>query len=103
MSKRSVDWEDGLAKDLRKPGFAQEFIAALIEEGMSLHEALGTTIRAYGVKEFAQKVGLPSSNVSRAIQPAYNPSKKVLQQLLAPFQLRLAVIPDTRDDEDRAA
>lgn len=92
MSRRSREWNEGLAHDLRHPEFARGFIAALIEEGMTLHEALGMTIRAYGIKEFAEVTGLPSSNVSRAINPNYNPSQKVLQKLLRPFQLRLSVV-----------
>ena len=91
MSRRSRDWSEGLAEDLREQEFAREFVRSLIEDGASLREALAVTIRAYGIKEFAEQVGLPAANISRAIREDYNPSERVLEQLLRPFGLRLAV------------
>lgn len=101
MSRRSRAWDEGLAEDLRSLDFAREFIASLIEEGASLSEALGTTIRAYGIKEFAEQVGMPAANVSRAIRKDWNPSQRVLEQLLQPFGLRLAVTL-SRDGQEAA-
>ena len=43
----------GLAKDLRDPAFAREFLLAAIDEGVDLQLALGKVIRAMGVKELA--------------------------------------------------
>lgn len=93
MSKRSRDWNEGLAKDLRNPEFAQAYLVALLDEGFGLQEALGKAIRAYGVREFATKAKLPSSNVVRSIDPRHNPTQKTLEQLLKPFKLSLAVAP----------
>ncbi len=93
MSKRSRDWNEGLAKDLRNPVFAQAYLIGLLEEGFSLQQALGKAIRSYGVQEFATKAKLPSSNVIRSIDPRHNPTQKTLEQLLRPFKLNLAVAP----------
>ncbi len=32
MAKRSRDWNEGLAHDLRKPDFAREFVLGLLDE-----------------------------------------------------------------------
>ena len=88
---RCVNWDEGLQKDLRNSEFAREFILAAIEEGLSIQEALSQTIRAYGVKEFAKKIGMPSSNIVRAINPDHNPTQDTLNKLLKPFKLQLSV------------
>jgi putative addiction module killer protein len=56
MPRRSVDWNKGLAKDLKDPEFARGFIlAALEEEGLSPQLVLRKVILAYGLKELAKK------------------------------------------------
>lgn len=93
MARRSAEWNAGLAKELRDKGFAQEFIQGCLEEGLSLQEALAKVVRAYGVREFAMKAKLPSSNVLRSISPGYNPTSETLNALLKPFDLCLSVAP----------
>ena len=94
MARRSVDWNEGLARDLKNKKFAREFILASIDEGVDLQVALGKVIRAYGVKEFAAKVKVPASNVLRAINPEHNPTQDTLNKLLKPFALKLSVVED---------
>jgi DNA-binding phage protein len=96
MARRSKDWNEGLAKDLRNREFAQAFFVALLDEGFTLQEALAKTIRTYGVQEFAKKAKMPASNVSRAIRPSHNPSQRVLGDLLEPLGLRLTAGPKLR-------
>lgn len=91
MAKRSRDWNEGLARDLRKQDFAREFVLGLVAEGFTLQEALGKVIRGYGVKEFARKARMRSPNVLRSIDPRHNPTQKTLEQLLRPLGLRLTV------------
>ncbi len=91
MAKRSKDWSEGLARDLRDPGFARAFLVASLDEGISLQEALGKVIRTMGVKEFASRVDVASSNVLRAIHPRHNPTQETLNRLLRPFGLRLSL------------
>ena len=89
MAKRSADWNEGLAADLRDKEFAREFIVALLGEGFSLQQALAKTIRAYGVKEFAKQVHMPSSNLVRSLAARANPTQRTLEALLKPFGLHL--------------
>ena len=53
MARRSRDWNEGLAQDLRDQEFAREFLMAAMDEGVPIQIALGKVIRAMGVKEFA--------------------------------------------------
>jgi DNA-binding phage protein len=103
MARRSKDWNEGLAKDLRDPAFARQFLLAAIDEGVPLQLALGKAIRAMGVKEFAAKVRMPSSNVLRAIHPRHNPTQDTLNRLLKPFRLRLSLAPLDARKGPRAA
>jgi probable addiction module antidote protein len=91
VAKRSKDWNEGLAEDLQDPEFAREFLTAAVEEGVSLQAALGKVIRAMGVKEFALRVGMPSPNLLRAIDPKHNPTQETLERLLKPFGLRIGL------------
>jgi DNA-binding phage protein len=91
VARRSKDWNEGLAEDLRSADFAREFLAAAVEDGIPLKTALAKVIRARGVKEFAAQVGMPSPNVLRAINPKHNPTQETLERLLRPFGLRIGL------------
>ena len=95
MVRRHRNWEESLAADLQDFEFAGLFLMALVEDGDSIQKALGTTIRSMGVKEFAKKIGMPSSNVLRAINLSHNPTLHTLERMLRPLgvQLALARIP----------
>ena len=103
MSKRSKDWNIGLAQDLRKPEFAREFLLVAIEDGVSVQVALGKVIRAIGVKEFAEKIAVASPNILRAINPRHNPTQDTLNRLLKPFKLKLSLTPIEQPKRRRAA
>lgn len=91
MTRRTRDWDEGLAEDLTDPRFAREFLLAAVEEDISLQEALAKVIKCYGIKEFAQKIGIPSSNLSRALDKRHNPTQETLNKLLRPFGLMIGV------------
>ena len=93
MARRTKDWNEGLAQDLKNPEFAREFLLAAVEEGVSLQTALGKVIRAMGIKEFAGKIGMESPNVLRAINPRHNPTQATINRLLDPFGLKLSLAP----------
>ena len=103
MARRSKDWNEGLARDLRDPAFAREFLLAAIEDGGSLQQALGKAIRASGVKEFAARIRMASPNLLRAIHPRHNPTQATLNRLLRPFGLRLSLAPLKRTKGKHAA
>ena len=92
MTRRSADWNDGLAKDLRNRKFAQQFIRAAIDEGLSIQSVLGRVIRAYGVAEFAARVRLPAPNILRAVNPKHNDTIDTIGRLLKPFGMEISVV-----------
>lgn len=91
MARRSRDWNEGLARDLRNREFAREFLLAAMDEGIPIQTALGKVIRAMGVKEFASKVRMASPNVLRAINTRHNPTQETMNRLLKPFRLKLSL------------
>jgi len=91
MERRSRDWHEGLAQDLRDPEFARDFLLAAMGEGVPIQTALGKVIRATGVKEFAEQARMASPNVLRAIHPRHNPTQATLNRLLKPLRLRLSL------------
>ena len=91
MARRTKDWNVGLARQLRDPAFARAFLMASLDEGIPLQEALGKVIRAMGVKEFAARTRIASSNLLRALSPRHNPSHATIDRLLKPFGLRLGL------------
>ena len=103
MARRSRDWNEGLAQDLQNPAFAREFLMNAVEEGVPLQQALGKVIRAMGVKEFADKIGMASPNVLRAINPRHNPTQETLNRLLGPFKLKLSLAPLRKVEGKHAA
>ena len=93
MNPKTADWNEGLAKDLRNPDFASEFILAAFEEGAHLQEILAKVIHAYGVNAFARKIHMAPPNLLRAITPKANPTQETLARILKPFDLQLSVAP----------
>ncbi len=91
MARRSRDWNEDLARDLRNREFAREFLLAAMDEGIPIQTALGKVIRAMGVKEFASKVRMASPNVLRAINTRHNPTQETMNRLLKPFRLKLSL------------
>jgi DNA-binding phage protein len=103
MAKRARDWNEGLAEDLQDPEFARQFLEAAVEDGVPLKVALAKVIRATGVKEFSDAVGMPSPNVLRAINPKHNPTQETLERLLRPFGLRIGLAKIKPRRKGRAA
>ncbi len=93
MARRSKEWEEGLARDLKNPDFAKEFIYAALNEGISLQQVLAKVIKCLGIKEFSKKAKMASPNIIRIINPRHNPTQSSLNRLLKPLGLRLTVAP----------
>jgi DNA-binding phage protein len=93
MARRTVDWNEGLAQDLRDTKFAQQFILSALDDGLTIQEVLGKVIRSFGVKEFSKKIKIPSSNIIRAIDPKHNPTYETLNKMLKPFGLKVGITP----------
>jgi len=89
MARQTGDWNVG--EDLKDIVFAQGFLIAAMEEDMPLKYVLGKVIRAIGVKEFSEKIGMPPAILLRVINPKHNPTQEILNCLLKPFGLKLSL------------
>ncbi len=103
MTRRSKDWNEGLSADLKDPEFAREFILAAMEDGMPLKTVLARTIRAYGVKEFANAIKMAEPNLVRLLSARSNPTQETLNRLLKAFGLKLAVAPIRKVNSGKAS
>lgn len=80
-----------MLEDLNDPEFTSTFVTHMVETGATLQEAMGDVVRGIGVKEFAASVGMPSSNVARALRQGSNPKLATLERMLKPLGLRIGV------------
>ena len=91
VARRSKEYDEKKAAHLADPSLVRAQLIGAVSSGAPLKEALGELIRTMGVKEFAEKVGMPSPNVLRAIDPRHNPTQDTLERLLKPFGLRVGL------------
>ena len=75
-------------------GFAQGYILDLMEgeDGFSLEEALRTTIRQMGVKEFCERTQMRKQNVNDFLTEQRNLKGETLDTFLKPFGLRTRIV-----------
>src|ERR1035437_1004599 len=92
--KRSESFDAYLSKQLENIKFAQGYILDLMEgaDGLSLEEALRTTIRQMGVKEFCERVKMRKQNVNDFLSEQRKLKRETLDEFLKPFGLRTKVI-----------
>lgn len=103
MARKSKEWEEGLAKDLKDPTFVIDFIRAALDEGIPLQQVLAKVIKCLGIKEFSKKAKMASPNIIRILNLRYNPTQSSLNRLLKPLGLRLTVGPISNTIKKKAA
>lgn len=91
MSGRSESYDEFIAEKMRDPDYAREQIKASIELRGSIADGLRVAIRALGIKEFAEKSGIPIQNVSEFAQNNKSWGYKRLEKGLAVFGLEFTV------------
>ena len=65
MANRNKSYDEVLARKFRKPAYAQGYLINIIKrEKLPVEEALRETIKAMGLKSFADKSGLSIQSVS---------------------------------------
>lgn len=92
--KRSSSFDAYLSKQLEDIAFAQGYILDLIEgeDGLSLEEALRTTIRQMGVKEFCERTQMRKQNVNDFLNETRKLKRETLDAFLRPFGLRTRIV-----------
>ena len=91
MARRSRDWEEGLARDLKKTVKARkEFFLALLDEGYDWKDALNKIVKLVGVKEYCDIVGdIKPSNLLNQLKPESNLTLETLERLTSPLGIEL--------------
>jgi len=92
MPKRCKEWDETIQEELKKPKFAKAYIEASMKEGLPIQVAISQVVKAMGVVEYADKIGIKSQNLHRILRSKSNPTLETLQLLLAPLGLKLGVI-----------
>lgn len=89
--KRSSYWREELSDEFEDLKFRRQYFLNLIhDEDLSVREALTRVVKAMGIKEFANLIDMPASNVSRVL--ASDDFKlSTLEKFLAAFGLELSV------------
>ena len=82
-----------LAKYLRRPEFAAEYLDGLLNEGdiAEIHSGIRDLVRAYGVATVAESTGLSREAIYRAFGPKGNPSLGTLLIVLKAVGVKLSV------------
>ena len=92
--RRTKSYNEELSQRLRKPKYAQTFIASLMEEpdGLDAEDALRRTIEIMGIKEFAELSGVPSSNIVAFVKRKRHIKPETLDVLLKPLGLKVRIV-----------
>jgi len=99
MARRSRDWEEGLAKDLKRTIKARkEFFLALLKEGYEWREALGKIVKLVGVKEYCEFVGdIKPSNLLNQLNSDSNITIETLERLTKPLGIEITFKDKSKD------
>ncbi|MCY4644628.1 MAG: hypothetical protein OXB88_08435 [Bacteriovoracales bacterium] len=91
MARRSIDWEEGLSKDLQEDGEARKhFFLGLIEEGYHWREALTKIIKIIGVNEYTALAGdIKPSNLLNQLKPEANITISTLRKITGPLGIEM--------------
>ena len=95
MAKRAEAYKSDVAKKLRNPKFANDYMHALIyNHETSFKDALAEMIDTFGQVEFAEHSEIKASNVSRMVERLRNDEnikEATLEKLLKVFGLTLTI------------
>ena len=99
MARRSRDWEEGLAKDLKRTIKARkEFFLALLDEGYEWRAALDKIVKLVGVKEYCEFVGdIKPSNLLNQLNSDSNITIETLERLTKPLGIELTFRDKSKD------
>jgi hypothetical protein len=94
--KRNSSFDAYLSKQLEDIAFAQGYVLDLMEgeDGLTLEEALRTTIRQMGVKEFCERAEMRKQNVNDFLNETRKLKRETLDAFLKPFGLRTRIIAE---------
>lgn len=94
---RSIRWSEVVAMQLHSnKEYARLFTQKLIEAGEDPDEVIRAIVRAYGIKELADRTKIRPQNIVRILRAPQRAKDSTLNRLVRPFgvkvQRRLALV-----------
>jgi len=90
MPKRSVDWKEGLSKELlASKKNRRVYFLALLEEGFSWREALEHIVKVIGVKEYSNLSEFKAPNLINQLKPEKDIRLSTLEKMISPLGVEL--------------
>lgn len=92
--RRTKNYNEELSDRLRRPTYAQEFLAGLMEgsDGLSAEDALRKMVEIMGIKEFSALTHVAPSNLVAFLKGRRKLKSETLDQLVKPFRLRTRIV-----------
>ncbi len=92
MPKRTESYDKMMAEKLQDSDYARDYLIHLVEEDeQSVEDALVILAQKMGEKEFAELIGTSKQKVNDFVKGRRKPSFAMLNKLLEPFELELAI------------
>lgn len=93
MANRSKEWNEDIAKKLKKQSYRQDFFLSLMEDGsLTLREAIQVLAKSMGNQEFAKLIEMVPSNTSRMVNTNHDIKFSTIEHILKKISPKLTVI-----------
>lgn len=87
---RLESWDAVVAKQLQTDQvYAKAFVEQLLLDGEDPDEVIRVIVRAYGIKELAQRTHLRPQNIARVLREPAKARDNTLNRLVRPFGLQI--------------
>jgi DNA-binding phage protein len=95
MARRSRDWVEEQAKDLRvNAKHRHDLFLGCLEDGMEWREAINLIVKVIGVNEYAELVGdIKPSNLINQLKPDRNITMTTLEKIIKPLGIKITFVP----------
>jgi DNA-binding phage protein len=88
---RTRSWNHEVARQLHSdPRYAKLFVQKLIRDGEDPEEVIRTVVRAYGLKELAEKVHIRPQNLARVLRAPAKAKDETLNRIVRPFGVKVS-------------
>jgi DNA-binding phage protein len=90
MAFRTESWDKEIAYQLQHDkAYAHHFVEKLIRAGEDPLEVLRRVVRAYGVKELADKTSLRPQSIVRVLRAPEKAKEETLNKMIRPFGMKV--------------
>lgn len=90
MPYRTESWDKEIAYQLQHDKtYARHFVEKLIRDGEDPFEVLRRVVRAYGVKELADRTSLRPQSIARVLRAPEKAKDETLNKMVRPFGVKI--------------